>query len=322
MIRGAVVVAALSLFVAPGVPAFGAPPGYPDRPVTIVAPFAPGGGDTVARLLAQHLGRLLDQRFIVENRPGAGGETGAVYVKRAKPDGYTLLFASASQMSVIPNVRKADYDPRQDFTSIAFLAVAPSVISVNASLGIGSLAELIRYAKSSGGPLKLGNAGAGSLSDLAAVLFGQRTGLDILSVPFKGTRPAAIAMEGGETHGLISTYASVIAGVQAGRVKVLAVAAPQRLLDIAPDVPTTDEAGLRDFEASQWWSLSGPVGVPRAVVEKLNTAMNEVLRNDEVRKLLATITARPAGGSPEDLAAYLNKEYRKWGDVIRVQKSK
>ncbi|MCC7487097.1 MAG: tripartite tricarboxylate transporter substrate binding protein [Burkholderiales bacterium] len=320
MMRGTVVVSVLSLLIAPAVPSFGAAPGYPEKPVTIVAPFAPGAADTVARLLAQHIGTALDQRFIVENRAGASGEIGAVYVKRAKPDGYTVLYGTASGMSVNPQIRKVDYDPRRDFTNIALIGVAPYVIGVNASLGIGSVAELIKYAKSNPGPLKLGNAGTGSLSDLAAVLFGQRAGLDVLSVPFKGTGPAATAMQGGETQALIASYVSFIAGMQAGRARVLAVAASERL-EIAPDVPTAEEAGLRDFDVSQWWGLYGPAGVPRPVVEKLNAAMNEVLRGDEVKKRLSALAVRPVTGSPDDLTAYLEKEYRKWGDVIRAQKA-
>jgi tripartite-type tricarboxylate transporter receptor subunit TctC len=316
----AIVVSALSVLLASTAPAFSAAQDYPDKPVSIVVPFAPGAADTVARVLAEHIGKVLNQRFIVENRPGASGEIGVMYVKRAKPDGYTLLFATASQMSVNPQVRKVHYDPRHDFTNIALLGVAPYVIAVNPSLGVDSIADLIKYAKSHSGPLKLGNAGVGSLSDEAALLFGQRTGLDVLSVPFKGTHPAAIAMEGGEVQGVIATYVSFIAGVHAGKAKVLAVAAEKRL-DVAPDVPTAREAGLKDFDVSQWWGLYGPAGIPEPIVKKLNIAMNKVLRNDDVKKRMSALVARPAGGSPGDLTAYLNKEYKKWGDVIRTQKS-
>jgi tripartite-type tricarboxylate transporter receptor subunit TctC len=315
-----IIVSLVSLLTVSIAPAFGAAQSYPDKPVTIVVPFSPGAADTVARVLAQYIGKVLDQRFIVENRPGASGSIGVEYVKRAKPDGYTLLFATASQMSVNPQIRKVHYDPLHDFTNIALLGVAPYVIAVNASLGIDSVADLIKYAKSNPGPLKIGNAGVGSLSDEAAVLFGQRTGLDVLSVPFKGTHPAAIAMEGGETHALIATYVSFIAGVHAGKAKVLAVAASDRL-DAAPNVPTVEEAGLSNFDVSQWWGLYGPAGVPKPIVEKINTAMNEVLRNEEVKKRFSAIAARTLGGSPDDLTAYLNKEYKKWGDVIRLQKS-
>jgi tripartite-type tricarboxylate transporter receptor subunit TctC len=315
-----IIVFALSGLVASIAPAFGAAQDYPDKPVTIVVPFSPGAADTVARVLAQHIGTVLNQRFIVENRPGASGAIGVEYVKRAKPDGYTLLFATASQMSVNPQVRKVHYDPRHDFTNIVLLGVAPYVIAVNASLGVDSVTNLIKYAKSNSGPLKIGNAGIGSLSDEAAVLFGQRTGVNVLSVPFKGTHPAAIAMEGGETHALIATYVSFIAGVHAGKVKVLAVAASERL-DVAPDVPTAEESGLSNFDVSQWWGLYGPKGIPKSIVEKLNTAMNQVLRNEEVKKRFSSFAARPGGGSPDDLTAYLNKEYKKWGDVIDAQKS-
>ncbi len=314
-----IVVSVLSLLIASIAPAFGASQNYPDKPVTIVFSFAPGGGDTVARLLAKHITEVMGQQFIVENRPGATGAIGAEYVKRAKPDGYTLLFATASQMSITPQVRKVHYDPLHDYTNIALVGVAPYVIAVNASLGVHSVADLIKYARAHP-PLKIGSAGIKSIGDEANVLFGLRTGLDILSVPFKGTHPATIAMEGGETQALIATYVNFVAGVHANKVKLLAVADSKRL-DVAPDVPTAEEAGLSDFDVSQWWGLYGPMGVPASIVNKLNAAMNKVLHNDEVKKRLKDFGARPLGGSPDDLTAYLNNDYKKWSEVIRAQTS-
>jgi len=313
-----VVVSTISLIITSVAPAVAATQPYPDKPVTIVAPFAPGASDIVARFLAQRVGKELNQQFLVENRPGANGQIGVEYVMRAMPDGNTLLFASASQMSINPQVKKMQYDPRRDFTNIILLGSTPGLIAVRASLGVNSTAELIKFAKSKSDPLKIGNAGTGSFSDLAVELFSQRTGISVLSVPFKGSRPAATAMEGGETDAQIGIYSNFVSGTQSGRIKVLAVAAPERL-EIAPDIPTAAQAGLPDFEVFIWWGLYGPAGIPQPIVNKINTTMNSVLRSSDTRKYFSSQAARPLGGSTTDMTDYSDKEYRKWEEVIKAQ---
>lgn len=318
MLKG-IMAFALPLLIASTVPTFAATGSYPEKTVTIVAPFSPGAADTVARVLAQHMGEVLEESVIVENRPGASGAIGVGYVKRAKPDGYTLLFATASQMSINPQLRSVRYDPLHDFTEIAPVGEAPYVIAINASLGVNSLHELIKYGKSNPKPIKMGNAGVGSLSAEAAVLFGQHTGLNVLTVPFKGTHPAAVSMQSGETDAMVATYVSFIGGVDAGKAKVLAVAS-QYPLEAAPHIPTTKEAGLDGFEVGQWWGLYGPRGIPKSIVKTLNTAVNEALKSTQVQKQLSSLGARPLGGSPADLTTRLNEEYERWGKVIRAQK--
>lgn len=290
---------------------------YPDKPITIVVPFAPGASDTAARIVAEKLTQSLGQRVLVENRPGASGAIGTEFVKRAAPDGYTLLFGAASQMTINPLVKKLNYDPRTDFTNVALLGVAPYVLAINASIPAKSLQELVTYAKGRSEPLKMGNAGVGSLSDIAALLFAQRTGIKVLSVPFKGTHPARIALESGECPAMVATYVTFPGGIQSGKVRVLAVASGERLPNV-PDIPTFAEAGLPGLEVQQWWALYGPPGMPAPILRKLNEAVNAALRDNDVRKRFGEIGAIPLTGSPEDHTAYLLKEYKRWEEIIRT----
>lgn len=293
---------------------------YPDKPITLVVPFAPGASDTGARIVAQKLGDALGQRVLVENRPGASGAIGVEHAKRAAADGYTLVFATASHMSVNPHVKALNYDPRRDFTNVVLLGVAPYVLAINASLPAKSVKELVAYAKANPGPLRMGNAGVGSLSDAAAQLFGRRSGVKVLPIPFKGTHPAAIALEAGEAPAMVATYVTFPGGIQSGKVRVLAVADSKRL-ENAPDVPTFAEAGMPDFEVSQWWGLFGPAGIPEPIVKKLNEALNTILRSDDLKRRFAAIGVEARGGTPAELAAFVDAEYRKWGEVLTAAKA-
>lgn len=290
---------------------------FPEKPITIVVPFAPGASDTAARIVAEHMSRTLGQRVLVDNRPGASGAIGTEFVKRAAADGYTLLFGASSQMTINPLVKKLNYDPRADFTYVGLLGVAPYVLAINSSIPAKNLKELVTYGKAQSQPLKMGNAGVGSLSDIAALLFAHHTGVKVLSVPYKGTHPAAIALEAGEAPAMVATYVSFPGGIQSGKVKVLAVAADKRLPNV-PDIPTFAEAGMPNFEISQWWGIYGPQGIPAPILKKLNDAVNAAMGDAEVRKRFEDIGAIPMSGSPEDHRAFLLKEYKRWDEVIRT----
>ena len=290
---------------------------YPDKPITIVVPFAPGASDTAARIVAEKLTESLGQRVLVENRPGASGAIGTEFVKRAAPDGYTLLFGAASQMTINPLVKKLNYDPRTDFTYVGLMGVAPYVLAVNSSIPAKNPTELVAWAKAQPQPLKMGNAGVGSLSDIAALLFAQRTGIKVLSVPFKGTHPARIALESGECPAMVATYVTFPGGIQSGKVKVLAVAADKRLPN-APDIPTFAEAGIPNFEMGQWWGIYGPKGIPAPILKKLNEALNAALNDGDVRKRFEAIGATPVTGTSEDHGAFLMKEYKRWEEILRT----
>lgn len=290
---------------------------YPDKPITIVVPFAPGASDTAARIVAEKLTESLGQRVLVENRPGASGAIGTEFVKRAAPDGYTLLFGAASQMTINPLVKKLNYDPRTDFSYVGLMGVAPYVLAINSSIPAKNPEELVAWAKAQPQPLKMGNAGVGSLSDIAALLFAQRTGTKVLSVPFKGTHPARIALESGECPAMVATYVTFPGGIQSGKVKVLAVAADKRLPNV-PDIPTFAEAGIPNFEMGQWWGIYGPKGIPAPILKKLNEALNAALNDGDVRKRFEAIGATPVTGTSEDHGAFLMKEYKRWEEILRT----
>jgi tripartite-type tricarboxylate transporter receptor subunit TctC len=314
MNRRILLIAAAMLGMGLGTPV--AAQSFPDKPITIVVPFAPGASDTAARIVAEHMTKTLGQRVLVDNRPGASGAIGTEFVKRAAPDGYTLLFGAASQMTINPIVKKLNYDPRTDFTNVGLLGVAPYVLAVNASIPAKNLKELVTWGKAQPTPLKMGNAGIGSLSDIAALLFAHHTGVKVLSVPYKGTHPAAIALEAGEAPAMVATYVSFPGGIQSGKVKILAVAADKRLPNV-PDIPTFAEAGLPNFEVGQWWGFYGPQGIPAPILKKLNDAVNAALADAGVRKKFEDIGAIPVSGSPEDHKAFLLKEYKRWEEIIR-----
>lgn len=290
---------------------------FPEKPITIVVPFAPGASDTAARIVAEHMTKTLGQRVLVDNRPGASGAIGTEFVKRAAADGYTLLFGAASQMTINPLVKKLNYDPRTDFTYVGLMGVAPYVLAINSSIPAKNPKELVAWAKAQPQPLKMGNAGVGSLSDIAALLFGQYTGVKVLSVPYKGTHPAAIALEAGEAPAMVATYVSFPGGIQSGKVRVLAVAADKRLPN-APDIPTFAEAGIPNFEMGQWWGIYGPKGISAPILKKLNEALNAAMSDKDVRKRFEGIGAIPVSGTPEDHGAFLMKEYKRWEEIIRT----
>jgi tripartite-type tricarboxylate transporter receptor subunit TctC len=317
MNRRTLLIAAATLGTCLGHPAAALAQPFPDKPITIVVPFAPGASDTAARIVAEKLTTLLGQRVLVDNRPGASGAIGTELVKRAAPDGYTLLFGASSQMTINPLVKKLNYDPRTDFTNVGLLGVAPYVLAINSSIPAKSLSELVTWAKAQPTPLKMGNAGVGSLSDIAALLFAHRTGIKVLSVPYKGTHPAAIALEAGEAPAMVATYVSFPGGIQSGKVRVLAVANDKRLPNV-PDIPTFAEAELQNFEISQWWGLYGPAGIPAPILKKLNDAVNAALNDRDVRKRFEDIGAIPMTGTPEDHKAFLLKEYKRWEEIIRT----
>lgn len=317
MNRRILLIAAATLGMCLGHPAAALAQSFPDKPITIVVPFAPGASDTAARIVAERMSQLLGQRVLVDNRPGASGAIGTELVKRAAPDGYTLLFGASSQMTINPLVKKLNYDPRTDFTYVGLLGVAPYVLAINSSIPAKNPNELVAWAKAQPQPLKMGNAGVGSLSDIAALLFAHRTGIKVLSVPYKGTHPAAIALEGGEAPAMVATYVSFPGGIQSGKVRILAVAADKRLPN-APDIPTFAEAGLANFEISQWWGLYGPKGIPAPILKKLNDAVNQTLRSEDVRKRFEDIGAITLTGSPEDHGAFLLNEYKRWDEIIRT----
>jgi tripartite-type tricarboxylate transporter receptor subunit TctC len=292
-------------------------PGYPERPLHVVVPFPAGGAiDIIARHTVQDLSKGLDAQLVVDNRSGAGGALGTELVARAAPDGYTLLLSSTSPMSINPHINKVGYDPLTSFSAVGMIASSPQMLVVPPSLPVRSVREFIALARSKPGALTFASSGVGTIIHVTAELFAQQAGIKLLHVPYKGAAPAVVDTISGQTAMLFAAYSSVIAQVRAGRLRALALTSARRMA-IAPELPTVAESGLPGFESIQWWAISGPVGLPAKIAARLNAELNRALRGDDLKKRLAAEGAEAAGGTPQELAAYIKADYEKWGQVIR-----
>jgi tripartite-type tricarboxylate transporter receptor subunit TctC len=300
----------------------GAPPSaalaaFPDRPVTIVVPFAPGGAnDVVVRAIQQPFAEALGQPIIVENRGGAGGSVGAAYVARARPDGYTLLMA-ATGFVVNPSLYdKVQYDPLKDFDQVAELTTFPVIYTVLPEMGVSTLQELIAYAKARPGKLNYSTPGAGTLPHLAAELLKLHTGIEMVHIPYPGAAPAAQALLS-KTVEVASTSITVAKPqIEAGTMKGLAVTGVERWPEL-PNVPTVGEAGVPAALADTWQGIMVPAGTPREVVDRLAQALIEVMRRSDVRENLLRTGFYSTGRGPEDFHRRVVEELPKWKDVIQ-----
>jgi tripartite-type tricarboxylate transporter receptor subunit TctC len=290
--------------------------GYPEKPIRVVVPFPAGGAaDIVARHVTTRLSGIIGQQIVVDNRGGAGGAIGADNAARAAPDGYTLLFASSSVLSINPHLgAKTNYDVLRSFTPIVLIGHAPNVLTVHPSVPAKSVKELIALARAKPDALAYASNGAGTLSHLTGELFSQRAGVKMLHVPYKGAAPAVIDTVAGNVSVLFAAFPSVSSQARAGRLRALAVTSAKRIA-IAPELPAVAET-VKGFESSQWWGFYGPVGLPAPVIEKLNATANKVLSGEDIKKALALDGAAPAGGTPAELAAFHKADYDKWGAVM------
>ena len=291
---------------------------YPDKSVRVVVPFPPGGAaDIVGRAITQKLTDALGKSFLVDNRSGAGGVLGADLAAHAAPDGYTLLFASSSSLSVSPHIMsKPPYDPLRDFAPVVLIGHTPNLLVTHFSVPAKSVRQLIALAKARPGELVFASNGTGSLGHLTMELFMQRAGIKMLHVPYRGGAPAMIDTVAGNTSVLFAAFSTVYAQVRAGKLRALAVTSARRI-QAAPELPTVAEAALPGFESTQWWGIYGPAGLPAGIVSKLNEQVNKILGNADIKQRLAADATEPLGGSPADLAAYLKADYERWGKVVR-----
>ena len=291
---------------------------YPARPVRVVVPFPPAAAaDMVARAVTQKMSEAWGAQVVVDNRAGAGGLIGAEFAARAIPDGYTLLFASASPMTVSPHLAaKPPYHPLRDFTPIILIGFSPNVLVVHPSLPARTLKELIALARARPGELNYASNGVGTLSHLAVELIKQQGRIDLVHVPYKGGAPAITDTVAGHCSVFLAAYPTVAGQVRAGRLRAIAVTSAKRI-ELAPELPTMAEAGLPGFEATQWWGAYGPAALPAEIVTKLNADIGKALASSEVKQRLAADAAEPGGGSPRDLAQYLKTDYERWGKVVR-----
>jgi tripartite-type tricarboxylate transporter receptor subunit TctC len=292
---------------------------YPTKPIRLIIPFPPGGSnDVVGRLVATQLSEKLGRQIIVDNRSGAGGVVGTELASQAPKDGYTLLVISIAH-AVNPWLYdlKGRYDPLKSFTPIAALASGPNVMVVNPGVAAKNVKELIALAKKSPGKVGWASAGVGSFQHLGGALFELQTGVKFLHVPFKGGGPAMIDVVGGHNQVMFSSLVQTTPQIQAGKLRALGVGGKKRS-PILPDVPTIAEAGVPDYEATNWWGLVAPAGVPQAVVDRLRKAVAEVQSEKPVLEAFAKEGADVMQMSQAEFAAYMASEQAKWEKVVKA----
>ncbi|HKA39166.1 MAG TPA: tripartite tricarboxylate transporter substrate binding protein [Burkholderiales bacterium] len=290
---------------------------YPSRPVRIVVPTSPGGGnDFVARHVGQKLGERLGQQFIVDNRPGAGGAIGTAFVAKAPPDGYTLLLGFVGQLAMLPHVEKAGYDPLRDFVGVSLIASSYHFLAVHPSLPVRSVKQLVALAKKRPGELNYASGNIWTPTHLVPELFKQATGTDIVAIQYKGSGPAAIGVLSGEAQVIFAGTTAILSFVQSKRLIGLAVTSPKRT-ENAPEIPTLVELGVRGVEAPSWYSVAAPAATPREHVAKLHDEIVKLTATADYRTPLERNALEPTTTTPEQFAAFLQAEYDKWGKVVK-----
>ncbi len=290
---------------------------YPERPISWIVPFPPGGAmDAIARVLSENMSKELGQSIVVENKPGAGGNIGASYVAKAKPDGYTIMIA-ANGMAVNPFLYSSlNYDPVKDFAPISLLAAVPNILVTQAERDdVNSLEDVIRQAKENPGHYTYASAGVGTSIHLAGALFTYTGELDMLHVPYRGSGPAVADLMGGQVDYMFDSITSAKPHIESGKLKALAVTTAKRSSTL-PDLPTVAESGMPGYELTPWFATFAPAGTPPEIIEKLHGAMIKAMDSDRVKEIFATIGAEYIGSTPQELATYLSAETEKWGKII------
>ena len=292
---------------------------YPDHPIRLVVPYAPGGSvDIVGRLLAAKLSENLGQQVVVENKGGGGATIGTSLVAKAPADGYTLLLADIAFGANPALMSKLPYDSAREFAPVALVALLPSILVADPALPVASAKELVALAKASPGKLNYSSAGVGSMNYLAGELFKAQNGIDVVHVPYQSGGQAIAAILGGQTQLVITTIPPVLQHVKSGKVKALALSGSKRQASL-PDVPTFAEAGFAEFDVSLWQGVLVPAGTPPDIVARLNAEVNRVLAAPDVRARLAELGADPAGGTSEQFAAFINGEMSRVGKLIKPE---
>jgi tripartite-type tricarboxylate transporter receptor subunit TctC len=291
---------------------------YPSRPVRIVVPLSPGGfADTPARILAPRLSEQFGKQFFIENRPGAGGTIGWDFVAKQPADGYTLAITGATHLITSHLYKSLQYDAFKDFTHISMMATGPYVLVVNPKkVPASSVRELIATAKAQPGKIDYASSGNGSSQHLVGALFNSMAGVQLNHVPYKGSGPAMQDLLAGEVGVSFAGVPNVLGNVRAGRLKALAVTTPKRWVEL-PDVPTMAEAGVPNYEATLWLSISGPAGMPAPIVQRLSTEIARALKDPDLQAKFrdAGVEADSTGG--EELLRYMHAEDEKWGRVVK-----
>jgi tripartite-type tricarboxylate transporter receptor subunit TctC len=291
---------------------------YPSSPITLIVPFPPGGGtDASSRLIAQAVTQMTGWNIVVENRPGAGGNIGLGLLSKANPDGMTLGMGQTSNLAINPSLYKTmPYDARKDFAPIALVAGQPMILVVREGSPNSTLKSLVEAAKAKPGTLNMASAGIGTVGHLAGEMFAKQAGIKLFHVPYPGAARALADLAGGQVDLYFGTPASVLPLIQSGKLHAVAVTSPDRL-PAAKDVPTIAESGYPGFAAEDWKALVAPRGTPAAIVDKLNHAVNEALKQPTTQSRFAAEGSEPMGGSVADAAKFMAAEYDRWGQAVR-----
>ncbi|OWT73583.1 MULTISPECIES: tripartite tricarboxylate transporter substrate binding protein [unclassified Achromobacter] len=290
---------------------------WPDHPITIVSPYAPGGTtDILARLLAPRLQAKFGQAIVVENRAGAGGNIGTAYVAKAKPDGYTFLLAASGPIVIAGTLYKTlPYRPGKDFTAVSPLADTNFVVAVNTKSGLNSIQDVIAKAKT--GDLSFGSAGSGTPQHIIGEMFNVATKQKIQHIPYKGSGPLLNDLVGGQVPLAFENPLPIMQQVKAGNLKVLAVTGSKRSAAL-PDVPTLAETGVQGVDAKPWYGLLGPAGLPADITTRMNEAVQEILASPDVKAQLASLGVEPMVMKPKEYQAFMDKDIVRWGAAVKA----
>ena len=291
---------------------------YPSKPISLIAPSSPGSGvDFVSRIVAQPLSDALGQQVVVDNRAGAGGNIGAETAAKALPNGYTLIMATPSQPINAILYKNLSRDLLGEFTPVTLATSGQFVLIVHPTVPAKSVAQFIQLAKAKPGTLHYASAGNGNVTHLAGELFKAAAGVDLVHVPYKGSGPALTELMGGQVQAMFANIAVAMPAIRSGKVHALGSSGAKRT-STAPDLPTIAESGVAGYEVASWFGLLAPKATPREIVATLNNAMVKVLRLPDVRERLAREGLDPVGSSPQDFAAYLQAEARKWAKAVEI----
>ena len=295
---------------------------WPAKPVTIVVPTAAGGAnDAMARIIAQGLSTRLGQPVIVENKAGANGAIASDFVVRAAPDGYTIMFGYIATHGINPALQKLKYDPVTDFEPIGMVAASPTVMVANKDVPVKNARELVAYLKANPGTYSYATAGNGTAPHIAGELFKLSAGVNVISVPYKGSAPAVLDTIAGSTQYMFPSLFTAYPQIKGGKLKAIGIAGDKRS-PVLPDVPTLAEQGIANVSMSQWYAMFAPAKTPRAVVNRLNAEMNAVLADKGVQKRIEDQGAEVETGTPEQLKTLVQKEVIRWKAVVSAAKIK
>ena len=290
---------------------------YPSKPIVLVVPFAPGGtSELISRLVAQKLTERLGQQVVVENRPGAAGNIAMEQVARAAPDGYTLILGHIGTLAVNPAMfPKLPYDAIKDFAPVSLIAAVPNIVTVNPAVPAKTLKEFLDLARAKPGSINYGSAGNGSAGHLAMEYLKRIAKTDMVHIPYKGTGPMLTDLLAGQTQATFTGSSPLIPHIKSGKLRALAVGSAVRIPSL-PEVPTVAESGFAGFETAQWYGIIAPAKTPPAIIQKLSVEIAQVMKQPDVIARLSGDGTVMIGSTPNEFAAYISKEMKRWGEVV------